>query len=217
MKQRGFMVAIEGIDGSGKSGVAAYLADHLRDSGYDVLRTQEPGGTEEGAMLRKLLLARDAFDWVPTAELLLMNASRRQHVERVIRPALDAGRVVVCDRFVGSTIAYQGAGRGLPDEMIFGIHRLAMDDFWPDLTLVLDLDPAVGLRRSQRRLEQTQVDEGRFETLDISFHERVRQSFLAQAASLPVPYMMIDADQSPELVQQTALEHLLVALTDTVR
>jgi dTMP kinase len=209
MKQRGVMVALEGIDGSGKSGVAVYLRDKLSSSGHSVLLTQEPGGTEAGAMLRKILLARDAYDWVPTAELLLMNASRRQHVERVIMPALEAGRIVICDRFVGSSIAYQGAGRGLSKDKILELHRLAIDDFWPDLTLVLDLDPKVGLSRSQRRLEQAQMDEGRFEALDMEFHRRVRQSFLDQAAELPAPYKVIDADRSQEVVQQEALAQVL--------
>ena len=206
MNQRGVMVALEGIDGSGKSGVAAHLAAALRAEGLDVIETREPGGTEEGAALRKLLLANDLFDWVPVAELLLMNAGRRQHIERVILPALEMGKTVICDRFIGSTLAYQGAGRGLPSETILAVHRLANEDFWPDLTLVLDVAPEIGLTRSRARLEQAQVDEGLFESLDLDFHSRVRQSFLDQAAAHPSTYRVVDAGQPPAQVQQTALD-----------
>lgn len=206
------MVVLEGVDGSGKSGASTYLTDALRRAGFDVLATHEPGGTEAGAALRKMLLAQNAFDWTPTAELLLMNASRRQHVERLVLPALQAGKIVVCDRFVGSTLAYQGAGRGLSKDLILNLHRLTIDDFWPDLTLVLDLDPVVGLARSRRRLENSKTDEGRFEALDLAFHQRVRQSFLEQAAEFSAPYQVIDADKPPEIVQGEALGHVLSML-----
>jgi dTMP kinase len=206
------MVALEGVDGSGKSGVAAFLARRLQAAGYDIVATQEPGGTEEGAALRRLLLGKETYDWVPVAELLLMNASRRQHVERVIKPAIEASKIVICDRFVGSSIAYQGAGRGLPFEMIRQLHHLAIDDFWPDLTLVLDLDPVVGLRRSRQRLEESEIDEGRFEALETEFHSRVRCSYLNQAAEFRETYRIIDAENPPEAVQQEALDHVLELL-----
>lgn len=209
---RGVMVALEGIDGSGKSGVAAFLARRLQAAGYDIVATQEPGGTEEGAALRRLLLGKETYDWVPVAELLLMNASRRQHVDRVIKPAMEANKIVICDRFVGSSIAYQGAGRGLPLDMIRQLHHLAIDDFWPDLTLVLDLDPVVGLRRSRQRLEESEVDEGRFEALETEFHSRVRCSYLDQADEFRETYRIIDAESPPEAVQQEALNHVLELL-----
>ncbi|AOO82390.1 dTMP kinase [Bosea vaviloviae] len=215
-QSRGFMIALEGVDGSGKSGLARSLSAALRDAGHEVLATHEPGGTEAGAALRKILLASNAYDWTPTAELLLMNASRRQHIDQVILPALQAGKIVLCDRFVGSTIAYQGAGRGLSEALILDLHRLTIEDLWPDLTLVLDLDPKVALERSRSRLQQSQIDEGRFEALDLAFHRRVRQSFLDQAAKLPAPYKVVDADRPPELVEREALSQVSEILAERI-
>jgi dTMP kinase len=200
MRTAGLMVALEGVDGSGKTGLAKMLAEKLRELGRDVIATREPGGTPAGTALRQLLLAEQAYDWTPTAELLLMNASRRQHVDELIRPALDSGSIVLCDRFVGSTLAYQGAGRGLSEALILDLHRLAIDDLWPHLTLILDIDPEVALARSKRRLAESLSDESRFEALDLGFHRRVRQSFLDQAAKRPNSYRVISADQSPEAV-----------------
>lgn len=202
---RGLMIAIEGVDGSGKSGLVAGLAKALRGEGRHVVETREPGGTEAGVALRKLLLASDGHDWTPVSELLLMNAARRQHVDRLIRPSLEAGRTILCDRFVGSSIAYQGAGKGVPEQMIRDLHRLAIDDLWPDLTLVLDLDPVIGLARSRGRLAAGQVNEGRFEGLDLAFHQRVRRSFLEQAAALPARHIVIDADRAPAAVLEEAV------------
>ena len=170
-------LVFEGGEGAGKTTAMAAVAARL---GNRALVTREPGGTPEGLALRALLLAGDAPDWDPMAELLLMVAARVQHVTRVIRPALAAGRVVLCDRFVGSTLAYQGAGRGLDQAFILDLHRVAVG-LLPDLTILLDVDPRVGLLRSGRRLVASGQDEGRFEGLDLSFHERVRASFLAQA------------------------------------
>ena len=204
MRARGVMVALEGVDGSGKSGLARALSQALAASGRDVVATHEPGGTEAGAALRKLLLASQAYDWTPTAELLLMNASRRQHVDMVVGPAIEAGKIVICDRFVGSTLAYQGAGRGLSEDLILDLHRLTIDDLWPDLTLVLDIDPEIALARSRNRLATSEVDEGRFEALDLAFHRRVRQSFLDQAARSPDRYKIIAADRPADLVYRDA-------------
>ena len=211
----GRLIAVEGGDGSGKGGVAARLAMRLQAAGHDVLRTLEPGGTPEGLHLRALLLAEKQA-WDARAELLLMTAARAQHVRRVIGPALAAGRAVVCDRFVGSTLAYQGAGRGLPADLILGLHRGFADDLWPDVTVLLDVDPAVGLQRSRRRLAADGRDEGRFEALDLGFHQRVRQSFLDQAAARPARSIVIDASQAAEAVQREAADRacaMLAALT----
>ncbi|HLJ64226.1 MAG TPA: dTMP kinase, partial [Stellaceae bacterium] len=170
------------------------------------------GGTAEGQKLRELLLSGEGLYWDRIAELLLINAARAQHVEKVIAPALAAGKWVLCDRFVGSTLAYQGAGHGIASDVIRELHRLAARDLWPDLTLVLDLDPEAGLRRSRQRLAAQRLDEGRFEALDLAFHRRVRQSFLDQAAQLPHHYAVINADRAPSLVAEDLLRHLLAAL-----
>jgi len=161
--------------------------------GGTALFTREPGGTPEGLALRGMLLSSGGFIWDAGAELLLMTAARVQHVKRVIAPALAQGRVVVCDRFVGSTLAYQGAGRGLSEQVILDLHERFVGGLRPDLTVFLDVDPRVGLARSARRLGEAGVDEGRFEALDLAFHDRVRAAFLAQAADEPARSMVVDA------------------------
>ena len=204
MTPRGAFIAVEGVDGSGKSGVGRALVAALQAAGHDVVATREPGGTPQGEALRGLLLAGDDAAWEPRAELLLMTAARVQHAAHVIRPGVAAGRIVVSDRYAGSTLAYQGAGRGMDEALIRGLHATMLDDLWPDLTLVLDLDPAIGLTRSRKRLSDEAIDEGRFESLALPFHQRIRASFLAQAAAAPDRHAIIDADDTPEAVRETA-------------
>jgi len=200
MTPRGAFIAVEGVDGSGKSGVVRALVAALQAAGHDVVATREPGGTPQGEALRGLLLAGDDAAWEPRAELLLMTAARVQHAAHVIRPGVAAGRIVVSDRYAGSTLAYQGAGRGMNEALIRGLHATMLDDLWPDLTLVLDLDPAIGLTRSRKRLSDEAIDEGRFESLALPFHQRIRASFLAQAAAAPDRHAIIDADDTPQAV-----------------
>lgn len=191
-------IALEGGDGSGKSGALAHLGAVL---GENVVLTREPGGTDEGLAIRGLLLARGTHDWEPQAELLLIAAARAQHVARVIRPALAAGRVVVSDRYVGSTLAYQGAGRGLDEAEIVMIHNHSTGALWPDLTVVLDVDPAVALARGMARLRAEGSREDRFEALGLAFQQRVRRSFLDQAAAAPERHAVVDANRPLAAVQ----------------
>ena len=207
----GAFIAVEGGDGSGKGTLVAALVPALQREGFDVLATREPGGTVEGQALRQLLLPA-AASWEPWAELLLMAAARVQHVERVIRPAVSAGRIVVTDRYVGSTIAYQGAGRGLPIDAIRSLHSATVGDCRPGLTVLLDADPATGLRRSRARLAAVSADEGRFETLDLSFHKRVRASFLAQAEADPDAHIVVDAEQPADRVASAVTEAVVTWL-----
>jgi dTMP kinase len=204
----GRFIVVEGGDGSGKGSLVAGLAATLAADGHPVLTTREPGGTPEGLQLRAMLLAASGAVWEQESELLLMTAARVQHVRRVIMPAVQAGTVVVCDRFVGSTLAYQGGGRGLPEALILDLHRRLVDDVWPDLTILLDVDPRIGLERSRRRLALTAADEGRFEDLDLAFHDRVRASFLAQAARHAGRTVIIDAGQPMEAVQRQAIDRV---------
>lgn len=192
---RGRFIALEGGEGAGKGTILADLAARLRDAGQDVVATREPGGTPEGLALRALLLGEAGAVWDPWAELLLMTAARVQHVRRLIEPALQRGCVVLTDRFVGSTIAYQGAGRGMGAAAVEALHLQAVGAFWPDLTVVLDVDPAIGVRRSLVRLGQEGADEGRFEAMDMRFHRAVRRSFLDQAAERAEAHVVIDAGQ----------------------
>lgn len=202
---RSTFVAVDGIDGSGKGGVVGHLVDHLTSAGVPVVGTREPGGTPEGEKLRALLLSGPDESWHPFSELLLMTAARVQHVQRVILPALAAGKTVVSDRFVASTIAYQGAGRGISERFIRQLHAEAVGDIWPDLTIILDLDASIGLSRSRHRLIADAIDEGRFENIELDFHERVRQSYLDQAKLAPSRYAVIDASGTPEEVKQAAV------------
>ena len=191
-------IVFEGGEGSGKTTALKTLADVMENRGLDVVRTSEPGGTPEGLALRALLLQSDAPDWDPHAELLLMMAARVQHLRKVIRPALAAGRIVLCDRFVGSTLAYQGGGRGVPEQLILDLHRSCAGNIWPDLTILLDVDVATGLSRSDRRLKQAGSSETKFEALDLAFHERVRATFLKNAALSTT--LIVDANHAPEIV-----------------
>ena len=202
----GLFIVLEGGEGSGKTSAMSVLANFLQNRGQDVVQTREPGGTPEGLALRRLLLAENGPDWDPRAELLLMVAARVQHVRRVIAPALAAGRTVLCDLFVGSTLAYQGAGRGLDTELILDLHHRAVGDLWPDLTVLLDVDPAIGLARSRSRLAHSSIQEDRFEVLDLAFHKRVRAAFLAMAAQRAS--VVIDAAQSLPDTQESLIAAL---------
>lgn len=168
----GRFITLEGGEGSGKSTQARRLAQQLRASGHDVVLTREPGGTDGAEAIRSLLVTGDPDRWTPWSEALLMTAARADHVHRVIRPALARGAVVVCDRFVDSTRAYQGDGHGLSDAALVALHDQAIG-LWPDLTLVLLIDAAQGLARAAQR----GAAEARFEAIGNAFHSRVQQFF----------------------------------------
>jgi dTMP kinase len=197
---QGRFIVFEGGDGAGKGSALAAVAEALVADGLQVLTTREPGGTPEGLELRALLLSAAGSVWDQGAELLLMTAARVQHVKRIIRPALAAGKIVLCDRFVGSTLAYQGGGRGLPISLIRDLHRVFVDDIWPDLTVLMDVDAAAGLGRSRQRLAGSGTDEGRFESLDHAFHNRVRRAFLEQAEAEAAATIVIDATPPLDIV-----------------
>lgn len=206
--KRGRFIAVEGGDGAGKGGVISALSKALEGAEQPYIVTREPGGTSEGEKLRSLLVDTDGPAWDARAELLLVMAARIQHIDAVILPQMASGATVLCDRFVGSTLAYQGAGHGLPADLILDLHRNLAGDLWPDLTILLDVDSGTGLQRSRARLAGDNRPEGRFEELDLSFHERVRQSFLKQAQDNPARFAVIDAHQAAEGVQAQAVEAL---------
>ncbi len=190
----GLFVVLEGGEGAGKGSVLSAVAEWLQVQGIEPLCTRAPGGTPEGKVIRSALVQSGA-DWEPTAELMMMMADRAQHVGRLIRPALEAGRIVLCDRFVGSTIAYQGGGRGLSSKLILELQKIAAAEVAADLTILLDVSPAIGLKRSLKRLAEENSSEDLFERLDLGFHERVRASFLAQAAADPEHWAVVDASR----------------------
>ena len=188
---RGRFITIEGPEGAGKTSQAARLEALLRDDGISVIRTREPGGTSLGELIRELLLASgsSAGPVDPLADALLFSAARRQLVEEVIRPALEAGTTVVCARYADSTLAYQGYGAGLPIDQLRTLERIATGGLRPDLTILLDLPAEVGLGR------KAPDDQTRFEiAFDLPFHRRVRDGFLALAAGEPDRFAIVDAE-----------------------
>lgn len=192
---KGAFVAFEGPEGGGKSTQLRLLARSLEERGLQPLLTKEPGGTPVGERIREIVLLEPELYITPLTEFLLYTASRAQHVGEVIRPALDAGRLVLCDRFTGASVAYQGYGRGLPLEVIDLFTRQATGGLKPDLTLLFDLEPEVGLARVAQRGQKD-----RLEQADLSFHRRVREGFLKQAETDPT-WVTLDATLSAEALQ----------------
>ena len=195
---RGRFITFEGGEGTGKSTQAALLADHLRADGREVVQTREPGGSPGAEALRSLLVSGEGDRWSPLAETLLMYAARADHLDRVIRPALDRGAWVVCDRFADSTRAYQGAAGGASEELIETLDARVVGDDQPDLTLVFDLPVEAGLARAAGR----GGDEARFEGKGPEFHQRLRDAFSAIAAAHPDRCMLIDAAGAREAVAE---------------
>jgi dTMP kinase len=184
---KGVFITLEGIEGTGKSTQVKLLSDALRDKGYSVIQTEEPGGTAISVKIRELLLSLESQGIQPVTELLLYNASRVQHVQEVIMPAMQRGDIVIADRFSDSTVAYQGYGRGIPLEIIESIDRIATGGLKPDVTILIDLDVRTGLTRNR---EANKID--RLEREDISFHERVRKGFLTLAEQEKERFVKID-------------------------
>lgn len=208
---RGRFITLEGSEGSGKSTNLAFIHQHLQESGIDVILTREPGGTPLGEAIRELLLDHRNNEMASDTELLLMFAARAQHLEELILPALEAGKWVLCDRFTDATYAYQGTGRGIPIERIAQLESWVQGDLRPDLTLFLDLPVAQGLARAGARSAPD-----RFEREQLDFFERVRQGYLAQAASAPQRYRVVDAARTLEDVQ-SQIRSLLEDYLDACR
>ncbi len=194
----GYFITFEGGEGSGKSTQIQLLVDHLSRalSGVAPVVTREPGGTDSAESIRQLLVTGKAERWRAATEAMLMSASRHEHVAHVLRPALAAGKLVICDRYNDSTRAYQGIVGGVPREDIEALNRLACGDLVPDLTILLDMDVAEGLRRASDRAG----DESRFESKGLEFHQKVRTAFLDLAGRYPDRFVIVDAGRSVETV-----------------
>ena len=199
---RGRFVVLEGGEGAGKSTNARYIESWLRGRGRRTLMTREPGGTPLAEAIRELVLGHGSIMPART-ELLLMFAARAAHVEQAIRPALLSGVDVICDRFVDSSYAYQGAGRGIAAADVEALERMTIGDCQPDLVIVFDLDPETGLERAQRR-----GDQNRFEAEQLAFRRRVREAFLQRARQSADRYAIINADQTLEAVQSDLKQEL---------
>ena len=190
-------ITLEGGEGAGKSTQMRLLAEHLRGRGIDVLTTREPGGSPGAESIRELVLKGAADRWSPLTETLLMYAARRDHIERVIRPALERGAWVICDRFADSTRAYQGHAGGVDGRLIDALEAHVLEGARPDLTLVFDIPAEVGLERAHVRAGA----EMRFESKGTEFHQRLRDAFREIAAAEPERCAVIDATGSMEAVE----------------
>ncbi|MDC0336573.1 dTMP kinase [Pseudodesulfovibrio sp.] len=195
-------ITFEGIEGTGKSTQIIRVKEYFESMGKEVFLTLEPGGSRVGQELRKMLLHVDNKDLTPITELFLYLADRAQHIAQIIRPALEDGKIVLCDRFADSTVVYQGYGRGLDTTVLKQLNEVAVDGLWPDLTIVLDIDPEIGLKRATlRNLEDGKAkEEGRFEAEHITFHKRIREGYLTWAALNRDRVSVANADGTPDEV-----------------
>src|SRR6266700_1955617 len=211
----GWFIAMEGGDGAGKGTQLAAVADWLRGRGYAVVTTREPGATPLGSVLRNLVLHAEEHKLGARAEALLFAADRADHMETVVRPALERGAVVLTDRHVDSSVAYQSGGRGLAADEVAALSTFATEGVRPDLVVLLDLDPAVARARREERTGE--ADKLEAETAE--FHERVRATFLARAKAEPERYLVLDANQAPRILTgaiQDRLDQLLPPTAEEV-
>ena len=211
-KYPGLFLTFEGGEGAGKTSQINLLKDYFDKKNQDVLITREPGGTVEAEKIRDLLVQRDGGHWTPQAETLLFFAARHMHVSHLIEPALQNGEIVICDRFTDSTRAYQGAGHGLMPSFVDKLNHLIFENFDPDLTFILDIDPVVGLKRSKRNntmsSNKKEQQEDRFENFDLSFHHQLRKGFLDIAKDNPQRCVIIDATLDLQTIHNQIIERL---------
>ena len=196
-------ITLEGPEGSGKTTAVEYAVKSLEAMGYQIVRTREPGGTPIAEEIRNVILDKANTMMDPRTEALLYAASRRQHLVEKVWPALKEGKIVICDRYLDSSLAYQGGARGLGVDEILNINLFATENTWPDLTLLFDIKPEIGLERiasnSQREINRLDLEK-------IDFHNKVREAFLALARRYPERYVIIDASQSREEVAKATLD-----------
>ena len=204
-KVRGLFISFEGIEGCGKTTQALLLAKWLKSRGHQVVVTREPGGTPIAEKIRKVLLDSKNHRMSPLTELLLLQASRAQHLAQVIIPALKAGKIVICDRFADSSTAYQGYGRGMDLEMVKQLNQIAVDGCWPKLTLVFDLPVEQGFARAAGR--KRVLD--RMEKQEKAFHQKVRRGFQEIAKAEPARVKTLDGSFPPDVIQ-AAVRQLVI-------
>lgn len=195
-------ITLEGIEGSGKTTQLNNILGLFEKSGYEVVITREPGATDVGRQIRSILLNPVNSKITPLCELLLYGADRAQHMDEVIRPSLEAGKVVLCDRFADATVVYQGAARGIDFDLIQSIHNIVVGPLVPDMTILFDLDVKIGLQRTFSALEKGMRSkiEARFEQETLEFHEKVRKGYLKLARSWPERFFVVDASGLPHEV-----------------
>jgi dTMP kinase len=206
-------ITLEGIEGAGKTTQIRLLAKFLEQQGIECVVTRQPGGTLIGEHIRSILLDPASTALAPLTELLLYMADRCQHIHELIQPCLDAGKTVVCDRYFDATLVYQGFARGLDTDLIQQLHQILFNNLKPDITLLLDLDPAIGLRRAWQQLNtgQRSGHESRFEAETLAFHKKVRAGYRELARLEPGRFRIVDAAQSQNQVS-TAIRQIVAPL-----
>lgn len=197
--KRGLFLTFEGGEGSGKSTQVRLLAENLQADGLDVVVTREPGGSPAAEIIRKVLLSGAAEKYGPELEAILFSVARRDHVETIIRPAIERGAIVLCDRYLDSTRAYQGAAGVLPPDYIAGVETIAIDGLMPDLTFLLDISVEEGLKRAHARRDAN-VAPDRFEKEELAIHESRRQAYLAIAVKESERFVLIPANRDPRII-----------------
>ena len=193
---------MEGGEGTGKSTVSNALYKHLQEQGQKVIITREPGGTPAGEQIRQLVITSNST-LSAISNTLLFAAARNEHVTKVIRPKIEEGHIVISDRFILSTIAYQGAGEGVSEEFITNLHNETTNAFYPDLTIILDVNPRIGIMRSNGRLAAESSNEDRFEKMNIKFHDRMREAMLKKCTT---HHIVIDASKPIEQMTQEVID-----------
>ena len=202
-------ITLEGPEGSGKTTAVEAAVKKLQEMGYEIVRTREPGGTPIAEQIRNVILDKNNTAMDGRTEALLYAASRRQHLVERVWPALKEGKIVICDRYLDSSLAYQGGARGLGVENILNVNLFATENTWPDLTLLFDIKPEIGLARINANANR---EVNRLDLEKIEFHNKVRQTFLDLAARYPERFVIIDASQSREEVAKATMEAILSRL-----
>lgn len=215
-QKAGFFITLEGGEGAGKSSQIKWLDQNLRQAGYDVLLTREPGGTPGAEIMRHVILSGAAEQFGPEMEAVLFSAARQDHVEQVIRPALEAGKVVLCDRFIDSTRVYQGISGHVDMTFLKELEQTVCEGAWPDLTLLLDLDPKEGMKRANKRRSQDQAPD-RFEKETLELQNIRRNGFLSLAKEESDRIVVIDASGKEKDVANIIWETVNARLTETKR
>ena len=202
-------ITLEGPEGSGKTTAVEAAVKKLQEMGYEIVRTREPGGTPIAEQIRNVILDKNNTAMDGRTEALLYAASRRQHLVEKVWPALKEGKIVICDRYLDSSLAYQGGARGLGVENILNVNLFATENTWPDLTLLFDIKPEIGLARINANANR---EVNRLDLEKIDFHNKVRQTFLDLAARFPERFVIIDASQSREEVAKATMDAILSRL-----
>ena len=204
--KKGLFISFEGGEGVGKSTQIELLKTSLTKKNINVLSTREPGGTKEGELIRKFLVSGEISSWDSYSESLLFNALRREHINKIINPSLFKGDIVLCDRFIDSTIVYQGVGGGINQTLLLSLHKNFCYDLYPDITFFLSLDPKVGIDRTLSRNNKT---ENRFENMGLSYHQKIQDGFKALSDKNNKRFFEINAELSVEKISNQIYDHVI--------